>query len=200
MSKNSSLSLGTIINNNTKNSVSFKKMFALCSKLKTIDISKFNSSKCENIIRMFYESQEITEVNMINWNMNNIKNQKNDYFSCPFLSSPIGGLIAKNPLLGVTGAVQKGAPLIIAVGANKLINGNKKSKERENISGIDRLFFGCKKLKYIKMKTKFNEIDELINTNAFYDISESGLFVWKKEFKYNEILNKIPYNWNKKEE
>ena len=89
---------------NTKNSLSFKNMFYGCSSLKIVDVSKFDSSKCQNIIGMFFNCQNITEINMINWNMENIKNQKNDYFFFinNSLGLPLHGLNPFSPL-GIVG-------------------------------------------------------------------------------------------------
>ena len=48
-------------------------MFAGCNNLKKIDVSKFNSSKCETIFCMFCDCKSITEIDMINWDMSNLK-------------------------------------------------------------------------------------------------------------------------------
>ena len=181
-----------VSNFDTKNSLSFKNMFSSCSNLKKVDISKFNSSKCENIIGMFYKCQEITEIDMINWNLSNIKNQKNDFMFNPFLLFPNLGIGAKINPLGLIGGAVIGVPLI----TNGLFNTKFGMEESEEISGIDRLFYGCTKLKYIKMKTNFKKINKINQTNAFNDISENGTFILKKGFECNDILNKIPLKWN----
>ena len=63
-------------------------MFFYCINLKKIDVSKFNSSKCENINGMFDSCSQIEEIDMINWDMSNLKyrneeneNPINDFFS-----------------------------------------------------------------------------------------------------------------------
>ena len=48
-------------------------MFCNCNNLKKIDVSKFNSSKCETINAMFNCCKSITEIDMINWDMSNLK-------------------------------------------------------------------------------------------------------------------------------
>ena len=53
-------------------------MFYNCNNLKKIDVSKFNSSKCETIYGMFQDCKSITEIDMINWDMSNLK-YDNDY-------------------------------------------------------------------------------------------------------------------------
>ena len=180
---------------NTKNSLSFKNMFFGCSSLKVIDVSKFDSSKCENIIGMFYNCENITEINMINWNMKNIKNQKDDIHLPNLL------LLNPNPVnlaLGVIGAGVLGVGVgALGLGANIIANKFKKPQLPENISGIERLFYGCKNLNNIKMNTNFNEISELNNTNAFKGISKYGSFIWKNGYRCDAILNKLPECWNK---
>ena len=41
--------------------------------LKKIDVSKFNTSECENISAMFQNCENIEEIDMINWDMSNLK-------------------------------------------------------------------------------------------------------------------------------
>ena len=48
-------------------------MFNKCYKLKKIDVSKFDTSKCENIRAMFQNCHSIEEIDMINWDMSNLK-------------------------------------------------------------------------------------------------------------------------------
>ena len=48
-------------------------MFNKCYKLKKIDVSKFDTSKCENISAMFQRCENIEEIDMINWDMSNLK-------------------------------------------------------------------------------------------------------------------------------
>ena len=54
-------------------------MFYNCNNLKKIDVSKFNSSKCETIYGMIWDCKSITEIDMINWDMSNLK-YDNDYY------------------------------------------------------------------------------------------------------------------------
>ena len=53
-------------------------MFNSCNNLKKIDVSKFNSSKCETIHRIFCGCHSITEIDMINWDMSNLKTNTED--------------------------------------------------------------------------------------------------------------------------
>ena len=48
-------------------------MFEGCLNLKKVDVSKFNSSKCGDISQMFLNCKNITEIDMLNWNLNNLK-------------------------------------------------------------------------------------------------------------------------------
>ena len=49
-------------------------MFEGCTKLQKIDISNFNSSKCENISKMFMNCKNITEIDMTNLDLKNLRN------------------------------------------------------------------------------------------------------------------------------
>ena len=51
----------------------FERMFCGCINLRELDVSKFKSSKCEYISQMFKNCKSITEINMINWNLENLK-------------------------------------------------------------------------------------------------------------------------------
>ena len=53
-------------------------MFHKRYSLKKIDVSKFNSSKCETINNMFNGCKSITEIDMINWDMSNLKYSDNE--------------------------------------------------------------------------------------------------------------------------
>ena len=97
-----------------------------------------------------------------------------------------------NPL-GIVGILGVGV-----IGAGVMaVNKYKKSQQPENISGINRLFYGCKNLNHIKMNTNFKEISELNNTDAFVGIPEFGSFIFNMDYKCDSILNKLPFGWNK---
>ena len=53
-------------------------MFYNCNNLKNIDLSKFNSSNCECIYGMFSYCYNIEEIDMINWDMSNLKYKNKD--------------------------------------------------------------------------------------------------------------------------
>ena len=55
-------------------------MFDGCFKLKSIDVSKFNSSKCKDINHMFRDCNSITEINMFNWDMSSLQKDKDGFF------------------------------------------------------------------------------------------------------------------------
>ena len=40
--------------------------------LEKIDVSKFNTSKCENINSMFERCYKLTEIDMFNWDISNL--------------------------------------------------------------------------------------------------------------------------------
>ena len=182
----------------TKNSLSFKYMFYNCSNLENIDVSKFNSSKCENIIGMFFNCNKINEINMINWDMGNIKGQKNDYFD--YKNSGIPLYLIGSRLLADKSLLTAGLGLV-AFGAATIYDKYKRSQLPNTISGIDRLFFGCQNLKQIKMNTNINNFNNELNyTTAFCGISEKGSFIWKSGNRCDAILDKLPLNWNKSEE
>ena len=51
-------------------------MFEGCTKLQNIDLSNFNSSKCENISKMFMNCKNITEIDLLNLNLKNLRNNR----------------------------------------------------------------------------------------------------------------------------
>ena len=55
-------------------------MFIGCRKLKNIDVSKFNSSKCTTINSMFRYCQNLSEINMINWDMSRLESKRSWIF------------------------------------------------------------------------------------------------------------------------
>ena len=47
-------------------------MFCGCSKLKEINVSKFNTTNCEDIYGMFQDCSSLESIDMLNWDMKNI--------------------------------------------------------------------------------------------------------------------------------
>ena len=58
-------------------------MFCGCKKVEKIDVSKFDSSKCTSIFSMFKNCENISQIDMINWDMGQLENiyPYNHYFS-----------------------------------------------------------------------------------------------------------------------
>ena len=47
-------------------------MFFGCSKLKEINVSKFNTTNCKDILDMFSYCSSLESIDMLNWDMKNI--------------------------------------------------------------------------------------------------------------------------------
>ena len=133
---------------------------------------------------MFLNCKNITEIDMLNWNLNNLKvrinlpnwnyNLSNSNYNN--FNSLIGTMLSNN--YSMLGHCFKGFQKEI----------------------INRLFSGCKNLRIIKLNTNFDEIIINENTILFDGIPDNGTFIYKKGMKYNNLLNKLPSSWNRIEE
>ncbi len=53
-----------------------KSMFSNCSKLTTLDVSKFNTSNVTSMLEMFYSCRALTTLNLSNFNTSSVTNMQ----------------------------------------------------------------------------------------------------------------------------
>ena len=66
-------------------------------------------------------------------------------------------------------------------------------------NSIDTIFYGCKKLKLIKMSSNFSYIDKSTGdiNQIFEGLPSKGSFYWKKGINCDKLLSYLPLSWNR---
>jgi surface protein len=58
-------------------------MFCNCRLLTELDLSKFNTSKVEDMSYMFWGCSDLNDLNITNFDINNVINTTGMFFQCP---------------------------------------------------------------------------------------------------------------------
>ena len=58
-------------------------MFSGCSSLKELNLSNFNTNNVTNMVAMFYECYSLKELNISNFNFNKVFDMKEMFWGCP---------------------------------------------------------------------------------------------------------------------
>ena len=57
-------------------------MFSVCSSLKELNLSNFNTNNVTDMYSMFYECSSLNELNISNFNTNNVTNMRYMFSKC----------------------------------------------------------------------------------------------------------------------
>lgn len=80
-------SIEGIENLNTSNVKNMSEMFALCSNLETLDLSRFNTEKVEKMSKMFYGCTKLHDLNISSFNTENVKYMNEMFDGCSSLKT-----------------------------------------------------------------------------------------------------------------
>ena len=80
-------SIEGIENLNTSNVKNMSGMFAKCSNLETLDLSRFNTEKVENMSKMFYGCTKLHDLNISSFNTENVTNMYGMFDGCSSLET-----------------------------------------------------------------------------------------------------------------
>ena len=80
-------SIEGIENLNTSNVKNMSGMFAKCSNLETLDLSRFNTEKVENMSKMFYGCTKLHDLNISSFNTENVTNMYGMFYGCSSLET-----------------------------------------------------------------------------------------------------------------
>ena len=72
---------------NTENVTNMGRMFYDCSKLTSLDVSKFNTANVTNMSYMFYNSKALTSLDVTHFNTANVTNMSYMFYNCKALTS-----------------------------------------------------------------------------------------------------------------
>ena len=76
-----------IENLNTENVTSMRNMFCGCSKLTSLDVTKFNTEKVTDMSYMFYNCKALTSLDVTNFNSENVTNMSFMFSGCSTLTT-----------------------------------------------------------------------------------------------------------------
>ena len=132
-------------------------MFYNCENIKSIDLSKFNTSKTVNMENMFYNCQNLKEINISNLNTKNVINTSNMFFNCiNLIELDLNSFDTKN-IINISG---------MFFGCEQLNKLNISNFPTDNVTDMSNLFKNCNKLSNIDLSS--------FNTNKVKNMS--GMF------------------------
>ena len=76
-----------IENLNTEEVMNMRGMFESCSRLTSLDVSKFNTEKVKNMMYMFYGCKKLTSLDLSSFNTDKVTNMNGMFGSCSSLTS-----------------------------------------------------------------------------------------------------------------
>jgi len=163
----------------------FKCMFNDCYNLENLDVSHFNTKNSNNFEQMFCGCRKLKNIDVSKFNSSKCESINSMFMNCENLCEidMINWDMRNLYVQDKSGFFSRYL--------------NFKSK----IQSIDHLFYGCKKLKLIKMSSNFSDINNLIsekdNTQIFIGLPPGGTFYWKKGVNCDKLLSQLPVSWNR---
>ena len=126
----------------TKNVVNMSNMFYGCSKLANIDLSSFNTKNVTNMSEMFKECNSLINLDLSSFNTQNITIMSSMFSFCTSLTNiNLSSFNTKN----VTDMSN------MFHGCSKLINIDLSSFDTKNVDNMSNMFYGCSKLANIDL-------------------------------------------------
>ena len=141
-----------IMYNFKKNLIRTCFMFYGCSSLTNIDLSNFNTQNITNMENMFFRCKSITNIDLSNFNTQNVNNMDHIFFRC-----------------------------------ESLTNIDLSNFNTENITNMDSMFFGCKLLTNINL-SNFNT-QNVINMNQMFCECKSLTNIDLSNFNTQNVTN-----------
>ena len=184
-------------------------MFSLCEKLEKINFGNLNFSLSESFEKMFLQCKNLIELNVSNFNTKNGIYFNSMFEGCEKLKKINVEHFKTSNCVDIN-CIFKDCKNVNEI--NMLNWDMSKIHRKEFGNPIKQIFYGCEKLKIIKMNVNFtNEEDLLLEKNFYGYVKEieleifegvcyNGLFVWKKGTNCDFILKELPLIWNRKEE
>ena len=196
-------------------------MFYECKNIFDIDLSNFDCSKVISCESMFFECDHLIKINLGKLNFSLVKNFRLMFAGCRNLldldvtnfstrqSNSFQGMFCDCNKLkyidvsrfdafrcqNINGMFEN----CCEINEIDMINwdmSHLKSDNENNMNPIDALFFGCSKLKKIKISGNIKEEEAIKNAgNIFYNVPQVGTFITNKNIKCNIPLDGLPKLW-----
>ena len=183
---------------------SCKYMFSGCDSLSKINLGKLDFILCENFAGMFCGCKELDDLDVSHFNTKNSTTFEAMFEGCEKVKK-IDVSKFNSSRCQCINSMFKSCKNLYEIdminwdmwklqNIEKNIWYNLKGKE-----GISHLFEGCSKLKIIKMSSNFNDIKSLFKKKSgiFDGLPKDGTFTWKKGVNCDELLQLLPFSWNR---
>ena len=147
---------------NTENVTNMGRMFYDCSKLTSLDVSKFNTANVTNMSYMFYNCEALTSLDVTHFNTANVTNMSYMFYNCKALTS-----------LDVThfntaNVTNMGYMFYICSSLTSLDVTNFNTA---NVANMSYMFSGCSSLTSLDV-THFNTANVTTMNSMFYNCSK----------------------------
>ena len=131
---------------NTEKVTNMSNMFYNCLKLTSLDVTKFNTEKVTNMSYMFYKCSELTSLDVTKFNTANVANMSNMFYNCSSLTS-----------LDVTNfnTAKVTNMSYMFSGCSALTSLDVTNFKTEHVTNMNRMFYNCSKLTSLDV-TNFN--------------------------------------------
>ena len=168
---------------NTENVTNMGRMFYDCSKLTSLDVSKFNTANVTNMSYMFYNCKALTSLDVTHFNTANVTNMSGMFNSCSSLTS-----------LDVTHFNTANVTTMNSMFYNcsKLTSLYLTNFNTEKVTDMGRMFSGCQALTTIYASSKFVTPQVTNSSYMFYNCEKlKGEEVWKNDKATDKTYAKI---------
>ena len=119
-------------------------MFYGCSSLNNLNLSNFNTQNVINMACMFYECSSLNNLNLSNFNTQNVINMSSMFFECSSLN---------NLNLSYFNTQNVTDMSFMFFGCSSLNNLNLSNFNTQNVTNMDSMFSGCSSLNNINLST-----------------------------------------------
>lgn len=205
-------SIEGIENLNTSNVKNMSEMFALCSNLETLDLSRFNTENVVNMSKMFYGCTKLHDLNISSFNTENVKYMnemfdgcssletldlshfntryvRNDgmnymFNGCSSLSSlDVSNFTTDKPSMQLDGLFQ---------GCSSLQTLDLSSFSTGGASSVTDMFYGCSALRTIYVSDLFTFKNGVSSSNMFRDCENlKGAIGFIPQYKDSKYANYV---------
>ena len=180
------------------------KMFCECDKLKSIDLSSFDTSKATNMAEMFYECKNLENINLSSSETNNVKNMSKMFYKCNNLKKIDLSFFDTKKVTDTHKMFYKCEKLktidlspfytkkvtnmeSMFDGCRNLEKINFSSFITENVENMEKMFNVCEKLKSINLSS-FNT-EKVTNMKRMFAECETLTTINLSNFKTTEVKN-----------
>ena len=194
---------------NTEKVTDMRNMFYYCSKLTSLDVSKFNTANVTNMGRMFYNCQTLPSLDVTKFNTSNVSDMNGMFYNCLKLTSlDVTNFNTANvtdmncmfyncqtlPSLDVTKFSTANVTNMRCMFCNcsKLTSLDVTNFNTANVTNMERMFSGCQALTTIYASSKFVTPQVSNSSDMFYKCEKlKGEEVWKNDKATDKTYAKI---------